>query len=57
MFKGKLFNFVLDKKFLAQYFDTTFNPSQFGLTLTFMARSYNFFIVEKGYGRMVFATG
>jgi len=56
-FKGKLFNFVLDKKFLAQYFDPTFNPSQFGLTLTFMARSYNFFIVEKGYGRMVFATG
>jgi len=57
MFKGKLFNFVLDKKFLAEYFDPTFNPSQFGLTLTFMARSYNFFIVEKGYGRMVFATG
>ena len=56
-FKGKLFNFVLDKKFLAQYFDPTFNPSQFGLILTFMARSYNFFIVEKGYGRMVFATG
>jgi len=56
-FKGKLFNFVLDKTFLAQYFDPTFNPSQFGLTLTFMARSYNFFIVEKGYGRMVFATG
>lgn len=57
MFKGKLFNFVLDKNFLAQYFNTTFNPLQFGLTLTFMARSYNFFIVEKGYGRMVFATG
>jgi len=57
MFKGKLFNYVLDKTFLAEYFDTTFNPLQFGLTLTFMARSYNFFIVEKGYGRMVFATG
>lgn len=56
MFKGKLFNFVLNKNFLAEYFDPTFNPSQFGLTLTFMARSYNFFIVEKGYGRMVFAT-
>jgi hypothetical protein len=55
MFKGKLFNFVLNKNFLIEYFNTTFNPNQFGLTLTFMARSYNFLIVEKGMGRMVFA--
>lgn len=56
MYKGKLYNFAFNKSFLTEYFDTTFNPNQFGLSLTFMARGYNFFIVEKGMGRMVFAT-
>jgi hypothetical protein len=56
MFKGKLFNFTLDSKFMLEYFNTDFNPNQLGLTLTFMARGYNFFIVEKGMGRMIFST-
>jgi hypothetical protein len=56
MFKGKLFNFTVDPKFITEYFSTNFNPNQLGLTLTFMARGYNFFIVEKGMGRMIFST-
>lgn len=56
MFKGKLFNFTLNSTFISEYFSTKFNPVQFGLTLTFMARGYNFFIVEKGMGRMIFST-
>ena len=56
MFKGKLFNFTLDSTFMSEYFNTNFNPKQLGLTLTFMARGYNFFIVEKGMGRMIFST-
>jgi len=57
MFKGKLFNFSLNPNFLAEYFNTYFNPNQLGLQLKFMARSYNFFVIEKGMGRMIFATG
>ena len=56
MLKGKLLNFTLDNNFLSEYFDTTFNPNQLGLQLKFMARSYNFFVVEKGQAKMIFAT-
>jgi hypothetical protein len=56
MLKGKLLNFTLDNNFLLEYFDTTFNPNQLGLQLKFMARSYNFFVVEKGQAKMIFAT-
>jgi len=56
MFKGKLINFTLDTTFLSEYFDTNFNPSQLGLQLKFLARSYNFLVVEKGMGKMIFST-
>jgi hypothetical protein len=56
MLKGKLLNFTLDNNFLTEYFDKIFNPSQLGLQLKFMARSYNFFVVEKGQARMIFAS-
>jgi hypothetical protein len=56
MFKGKLFNFTLNQNFINEYFNTYFNPNQLGLLLKFMARSYNFFVIEKGMGRMIFAT-
>lgn len=57
MFKGKLFNFSLNPNFLAEYFNTYFNPNQLGLKLKFMARSYNFLVIEKGMARMIFASG
>jgi hypothetical protein len=56
MFKGKLINFTLDTQFLSEYFDTNFNPSQLGLQLKFLARGYNFLVVEKGMGKMIFST-
>jgi hypothetical protein len=56
MLKGKVLNFNLNTLFLAEYFDTNFNPNQLGLQLKFMARGYNFFVVEKGMGKMIFAT-
>ena len=56
MFKGKLINFVLDPTFMSEYFDPTLNPSQLGLQVKFMARGYNFLVVEKGYGKMIFST-
>jgi len=57
MFKGKLFNFSLNPNFLTEYFNTYFNPNQMGLQLKFMARSYNFLVIEKGMARMIFASG
>ena len=57
MLKGKILNFNLNKAFLAEYFDLQFNPNQLGLQLKFMARGYNFLVVEKGMGKMIFASG
>ena len=56
VFKGKLINFVLDPTFMSEYFNSKLNPSQLGLQLKFMARGYNFLVVEKGYGKMIFST-
>jgi len=56
MLKGKVLNFTLDTDFLAEYFNKTLNPNQLGLQLKFLARGYNFFVVEKGMGKMVFST-
>jgi hypothetical protein len=57
MFKGKLVNIYINQNFLDEYFNTSLNPNSLGLILTFYARSYNFFVVEKGMGKMIFATG
>ena len=56
IFKGKLINFVLDPTFMSEYFNTNLNPNQLGLQLKFMARGYNFLVIEKGYGKMIFST-
>jgi len=56
MLKGKVLNFNLNTAFLTEYFDTNFNPNQLGLQLKFMARGYNFLVIEKGMGKMIFAT-
>jgi len=57
MYKGKLVNIYMNQKFLTEYFNTSLNPNSLGLILTFYARSYNFFVVEKGMGTMIFASG
>jgi len=56
MYKGKLINFTLNQSFLDEYFDKVSNPKQIGLLLKFYARSHNFFVVEKGMGKMIFST-
>ena len=57
MLKGKLINLTLNENFIAEYFKTTLNPNLVGLILKFYARCYNFFVVEKGSGTMIFASG
>ena len=56
MLKGKLINFTLNTDFRNEYYNTTLNPNRLGLQLKFMARGYNFFVIEKGMGKMIFAT-
>jgi len=56
MLKGKVLNFNLNTGFITEYFNTNFNPNQLGLQLKFMARGYNFFVIEKGMGKMIFST-
>ena len=56
MLKGKLINFNLNQSFINEYFNTDLNPNLVGLIIKFFARSYNFFVVEKGYGQMIFSS-
>ena len=57
--KGKLINFNLNLKFIEEYFDeindNKINPNELGIFLKFYSRSYNFFIVEKGMGQILFS--
>jgi hypothetical protein len=57
--KGKLINFNLNLKFIEEYFDeinnTKINPNKVGIFLKFYSRSYNFFVVEKGMGQILFS--
>lgn len=57
MLKGKLINLTLNENFISEYFKTSLNPNLVGLILKFYARCYNFFVVEKGSGTMIFASG
>lgn len=57
MLKGKLINLTMNENFIAEYFKTSLNPNLIGLILKFYARCYNFFVVEKGSGTMIFASG
>jgi hypothetical protein len=55
--KGKLFNFTFNNNFVNQYMEYYVDPpTEIGINTSFMARGYNFFIVEKGMGRMIFST-
>ena len=57
--KGKLINFNLNLKFIEEYFDeindTKINPNNLGILLKFYSRTYNFFVVEKGMGQILFS--
>lgn len=55
MLKGKLLNFNLNTAFINEYFNTSINPNMLGLLLKFYSRGYNFFVVEKGMGQIVFS--
>ena len=55
--KGKVINIKMKPDFINEYFNTTLNQNLVGLTLTFHARCYNFFIIEKGMAIMIFASG
>lgn len=59
MLKGKLINFNLNPNFVDEYYDNTstktINPNQLGILLKFYSRSYNFFVVEKGMGQILFS--
>jgi hypothetical protein len=59
MLKGKLINFNLNSKFVEEYFDeindNKINPNDLGILLKFYSRSYNFFVVEKGMGNILFS--
>lgn len=57
MLKGKLINFNLNPEFINEYFNTQLNKNLVGLLVKFYARSYNFFVIEKGMGQMIFASG
>ena len=57
MLKGKLINFNLNPDFINEYFNTQLNANLVGLLVKFYARSYNFFVIEKGMGQMIFASG
>jgi hypothetical protein len=57
--KGKLINFNLNFKFIEEYFDkindNKINPNELAIFLKFYSRSYNFFVVEKGMGQVLFS--
>jgi hypothetical protein len=56
MLKGKQIFINMDSNFLNEYFNNIINPNQLDITLKFLARSYNFLIIEKGQGKMIFTT-
>ena len=59
MLKGKLINFNLNSNFVEEYFEeingNKINPNDLGILLKFYSRSYNFFVVEKGMGKILFS--
>jgi len=53
--KEKKFRYEMNQDFLKEYFTTKLNPNNVGLQLKIMSSSYNFFVVNNGIGRIVFA--
>ena len=54
--KGKLISFLFNPLFVDEYFNPKLNPNSVGVLIKFYARSYNFFVVEKGMGQLIFST-
>ena len=54
--KGKLISFLFNPLFIDEYFNPKLNPNSVGILIKFYARSYNFFVVEKGMGQLIFST-
>ena len=53
--KEKKFRYEMNSAFLKEYFNSPLNPNQIGLQLKILSMSYNFFVVENGNGRLIFA--
>lgn len=53
--KEKKFRYEINSKFLNEYFTNKLNPTNVGLELKILSCSYNFFIINNGIGRLVFA--
>jgi hypothetical protein len=45
----------MNSAFLKEYFNSPLNPNKIGLQLKILSMSYNFFVVENGNGRLIFA--
>lgn len=54
--KGKQVSISLDFNFIQEYFNQNINPNELDIQLKFLARSYNFLVIEKGSGKMIFTT-
>ena len=53
--REKKFRYEMNSNFLNEYFTNKLNPNNVGLQLKIMSCSYNFFVVNNGIGRIVFA--
>jgi hypothetical protein len=53
--KEKKFRYEMNGAFLKEYFNSPLNPNQLGLQLKILSMSYNFFVIENGIGRLIFA--
>jgi hypothetical protein len=51
----KKFRYEMNINFLNEYFKSPLNPNNVGLQLKVMSCSYNFFVVNHGFGRLIFS--
>ena len=52
--KSKLYRIQFTQDFITEYYSSPINPNNSNITLKFIAKSYNMFIVEKGNCKMLF---
>ena len=45
----------MNQNFLSEYFSPKLNPNNVGLQLKVMSTSYNFFVVQNGFARIIFS--
>jgi hypothetical protein len=55
MIKEKKFRYEINKEFLNEYFTSKLNINQIGLQFKILSTTYNFFVVNNGNGKLVFA--